>query len=80
MIVTVFSFGRYAQFYLNEGIYVNHQCLGPRDDELIDTGDGMGSNLGGSVLEELKELGNQKVEGSIQCISVEHFGTEKKII
>ena len=44
------------------------------DNELIDAGDGVRTNLGRSVTEEEEELGDEDVERSVDGVVVERLG------
>ena len=43
-------------------------------NELVDTGNGVGSNFGAAVFEKLQELWDENVEGPVELIRVQHLG------
>ena len=53
---------------------MHHQCLRPADDELVHTSNGMRTNLGAVMLEELKEFRDKDVEGTIESIRIQSLG------
>lgn len=59
--------------YLNKNINLQHKSLGSANDELVHTSNGMWSDLGAWVFEELQELGYQIVQRSIQLITIQSF-------
>ena len=75
---------------LNEVVNVDHERLTPPDDELVDAGDGMRSDLGVVVPEEGEELnrnithgsatkeshlGYEDIERSVKIVGVQYFST-----
>ena len=62
-----------SKAYLNEGVDMKHQSLCPTHNELVDTSDGMRSDLITAVCEELQELWYQYIQRSVESIAVQHF-------
>ena len=57
--------------YFNEGHNMEDKCRRLVHDELIDTGNGMGTNDGTWVTEKLNELWNENIERTIEDIGVQ---------
>ena len=59
---------------MEEGVDVDHEGLGPADDELVDAGQRVRADLGRVVLEKLQELGDQNVQRPVQRVAVQNLG------